>query len=165
MFQAPVFVDAPAEDVWNPEEEPCDQVRFSDFTGADSLGAAFASLTVFVLFQFLERGKPEEESWLCKRRAFRPYKPKPKPPTEDGQIPAHSVKDFGWLQNFSVRQTLSKSNRDALRKAAADANAELANADTTDRSGVISKSADGSSDESPAEDAPKFDDAHFAEEE
>ena len=120
-----MFVDAPAEEVWDPTEEPCDQVRFSDFTGADSLGAAVTSLVVFCFFQFLERGKPVEESWLCKRRAFRPYKPKPKPAEEGGDMPDHSVKDFGWLQNFSMRtSTLSKSHRAELEKVAADADAD-----------------------------------------
>eukprot|EP00562_Extubocellulus_spinifer_P003685 CAMPEP_0178538068 /NCGR_PEP_ID=MMETSP0696-20121128/36917_1 /TAXON_ID=265572 /ORGANISM="Extubocellulus spinifer, Strain CCMP396" /LENGTH=745 /DNA_ID=CAMNT_0020170321 /DNA_START=16 /DNA_END=2254 /DNA_ORIENTATION=- len=159
--KAPLFVDAPAEEVWNPEEEPCDQERFADFTGADSLGAAFCSLTVFLFMQFLERNKPIEESWLCKRRAFRPYKPKPKPPPEDGEIPEHSVKSFGWLQNYSMRASaISASLRSSIAKAATDAEGdddvmEITN-DTTNRSGGdlddIKESADN-------------DDAQFKEEE
>ena len=120
--------------MWNPEEEPCDQPRFSDYSGADSLGAFFASLIVFLIFQFLERGKPAEESWLCKKRAFRPYKPKPKPPPEDGEIPEHSVKDMGWLQNFSMRAgSLSMSLRSSIAKSALDeTNEDLTNEKDTD---------------------------------
>jgi len=125
------------------------------------LGAAFCSLTVFLFMQFLERNKPIEESWLCKRRAFRPYKPKPKPPPEDGEIPEHSVKSFGWLQNYSMRASaISASLRSSIAKAATDAEGdddvmEITN-DTTNRSGGdlddIKESADN-------------DDAQFKEEE
>lgn len=53
---APVFVDAPPEEVWNPDDpnQTCDQDRYSDFTGVDSLSAFFASIVVFTSVQYIE---------------------------------------------------------------------------------------------------------------
>jgi hypothetical protein len=45
---------------WNPETEPCEQTRFSDFTGVDSLSAFLAGLVTFLSIQYIEfvRGTP-----------------------------------------------------------------------------------------------------------
>jgi Na+/proline symporter len=50
----PPFIDAPAEEVWDPSTEMCDQQGFEDYTGVDSLSAFAVSIAVFVLVQFLE---------------------------------------------------------------------------------------------------------------
>jgi len=56
----PTFVDGNATDVWNPDTEPCDQERFADFTGVDSLTALLVSLIVYTSVQTIENstGKP-----------------------------------------------------------------------------------------------------------
>ena len=56
----PTFVDGPAGSVWDPSVEPCDQDKYSDYTGVDSLAAFGASALVFVLIQFVEHkiGRP-----------------------------------------------------------------------------------------------------------
>ena len=58
----PPFFDANATDTWDPATEPCDQRRFSDYTGADSLTAFVVSIVTFLAFQFIENsinnGKP-----------------------------------------------------------------------------------------------------------
>lgn len=55
----PVFVDAPAEEVWDPDTEICEQSSFTDFTGVDSLSAFLVSLLVFVLVQTIENATGE----------------------------------------------------------------------------------------------------------
>jgi len=50
----PPFFDEPADLLWNSTVEPCDQPRFEDYTGVDSLGSFFVSICVFVLVQTLE---------------------------------------------------------------------------------------------------------------
>ena len=50
----PPFFDEPADMLWDPEVEKCDQPRFEDYTGVDSLSAFAVSIIVFVLVQFLE---------------------------------------------------------------------------------------------------------------
>ena len=52
--KVPVFIDAPAEDVWDPSVEVCDTRQFEDYTGVDSLSALLASFLVFVTIQFIE---------------------------------------------------------------------------------------------------------------
>jgi Na+/proline symporter len=56
----PTFVDGNATEVWNPVAEPCDQERYEDFTGVDSLTALLVSLIVYVSVQTIEHttGKP-----------------------------------------------------------------------------------------------------------
>mmetsp|Transcript_4087 Transcript_4087/g.5876 ORF Transcript_4087/g.5876 Transcript_4087/m.5876 type:complete len:737 (+) Transcript_4087:428-2638(+) len=56
--KVPPFWDFPAEDAWDPADGACDQVRFADWTGLDSLAAPLVSLVVFVIIQFLERNGP-----------------------------------------------------------------------------------------------------------
>ena len=51
----PPFWDFPEADRWNLDAEPCDQERYNDLTGVDSLAAPAVGLIVFVLVQFLER--------------------------------------------------------------------------------------------------------------
>uniref|UniRef100_A0A7S3KY33 Uncharacterized protein n=1 Tax=Amphora coffeiformis TaxID=265554 RepID=A0A7S3KY33_9STRA len=51
----PAFIDAPAEDIWDPEMEPCNQDQFEDYTGVDSLAAAVLSLVVFCTIQIVEQ--------------------------------------------------------------------------------------------------------------
>lgn len=134
--KAPLFVDAPADEVWNPEEEPCDQERFADFTGADSLGAAFASLCVFAFFQFLERNKPAEESWLCKNRYFRPYKPKEKKEEEAEEDEEDTVPDFGWLHKLSMTgHSLTTSMRASIIRSSDKGTLSSTGKDTLSSSG------------------------------
>ncbi len=47
-------------DQWDPATQECQQKRFKDFTGVDSLGAFLLSIITFVSVQFLEHqtGKP-----------------------------------------------------------------------------------------------------------
>ena len=58
----PIFFDAPAEDLWNPDDpsEACNSVQLEDYTGVDSLAAFVVSLLVFVLVTLVEKamGKP-----------------------------------------------------------------------------------------------------------
>ena len=54
----PSFWDFPEADRWNPDVEPCDQTRFNDLTGVDSLAAPVVGLIVFIAVQFLERNGP-----------------------------------------------------------------------------------------------------------
>jgi Na+/proline symporter len=54
----PPFLDFPEELIWNPETEQCQQERYRDFTGLDSLAAPAASLLVYLTVQFLERNGP-----------------------------------------------------------------------------------------------------------
>lgn len=45
-------------DLWDVDTEPCEQTRFNDLTGVDSLSAPIVGLIVFVAVQFLERNGP-----------------------------------------------------------------------------------------------------------
>jgi Na+/proline symporter len=54
----PSFWDFPEADRWDPSAEPCDQSRFKDLTGVDSLAAPVVGLIVFMAVQFLERNGP-----------------------------------------------------------------------------------------------------------
>jgi Na+/proline symporter len=56
----PTFVDGPAGSVWDPSIEPCEQEKYSDYTGVDSLAAFGASMLVFIIIQFVEHkiGRP-----------------------------------------------------------------------------------------------------------
>lgn len=56
----PKFVDAPSGSIWNPNEQKCDQGRFKDYSGVDSLTAFIVSVVTFVLVQLIEHyiGKP-----------------------------------------------------------------------------------------------------------
>jgi hypothetical protein len=56
----PPFFDEPAESLWNPEDEPCVQRQFEDYTGVDSLSAFACSVLTFLTIQFLEHrmGRP-----------------------------------------------------------------------------------------------------------
>ena len=53
---APTFVDDPNQ--WDPSVEVCDQARFNDYTGVDSLVSPIVALVVFIFFQVLERNGP-----------------------------------------------------------------------------------------------------------
>jgi hypothetical protein len=50
----PVFVDAPADQIWDPSTEVCMQGQFKDYTGVDSLSAFFCSIFVFTLVHITE---------------------------------------------------------------------------------------------------------------
>jgi len=56
----PVFFDMPTADVWDPAVEQCQQARFKDYTGVDSLSAFAISVITFVVIQAIENssGKP-----------------------------------------------------------------------------------------------------------
>jgi hypothetical protein len=54
----PSFFDVPDDEKWDPSTEQCDQPRFNDWTGVDSLSAPLVGLFVFALVQFLERDGP-----------------------------------------------------------------------------------------------------------
>jgi hypothetical protein len=75
----PPFFDQPEADLWDPDAEPCDQPRFNDLTGVDSLSAPVAGLIVFVLVQFLERNGPLID--FAKDGWFAPY-------LKEGQVEA-----------------------------------------------------------------------------
>lgn len=53
-LKAPTFFDGNSSTVWNPELEPCEQSRFKDYTGVDSLVSLTASALVFVIIQAIE---------------------------------------------------------------------------------------------------------------
>ena len=71
----PTYFDKPQEEVWDSNTEHCEQPRYNDWTGVDSLVAPVASAIVFVFVQFLERNGPihnfdpngvmGELSWAC----------------------------------------------------------------------------------------------------
>lgn len=50
----PNFIDAPTSDHWDPALEPCHQELAKDYTGVDSLAAAFLSLVIFLSIQTVE---------------------------------------------------------------------------------------------------------------
>ena len=50
----PIFFDAPAEDIWDPATQPCEQEYYDDFTGTDSLASFFAAVFVFLSVQVIE---------------------------------------------------------------------------------------------------------------
>jgi hypothetical protein len=54
----PTFFDKPQEEVWDPSAEQCEQPRYNDWTGIDSLSAPVAAAIVFIFVQFLERNGP-----------------------------------------------------------------------------------------------------------
>lgn len=55
----PGFLDVPNDQKWDPSDgKQCDQARFGDWTGVDSLCAPLVGLIIFVLVQFLERNGP-----------------------------------------------------------------------------------------------------------
>ena len=54
----PLFFDKPTEEVWDPNVEQCDQPRYNDWTGVDSLATPIAAAIVFIFIQFLERNGP-----------------------------------------------------------------------------------------------------------
>ena len=59
---APTFIDAPAEEVWDPNDpdQECVMRQYEDYTGVDSLSALLVSFTLFVTIQTIENmcGKP-----------------------------------------------------------------------------------------------------------
>lgn len=58
-LKVPVFVDAQPSDVWDPSArgEMCEQERFRDYSGIDSLAAFAVSFVVFVVVQLAEHWK------------------------------------------------------------------------------------------------------------
>lgn len=67
----PAFFDVPTADHWDPsvESEQCDQPRFNDWTGVDSLSAPLCGCIIFVFVQWLERNGPirdfAEDGIMC----------------------------------------------------------------------------------------------------
>eukprot|EP00529_Nitzschia_sp_RCC80_P014061 CAMPEP_0113474276 /NCGR_PEP_ID=MMETSP0014_2-20120614/18494_1 /TAXON_ID=2857 /ORGANISM="Nitzschia sp." /LENGTH=743 /DNA_ID=CAMNT_0000367105 /DNA_START=176 /DNA_END=2407 /DNA_ORIENTATION=- /assembly_acc=CAM_ASM_000159 len=59
---APTFIDAPAEEVWDPNDpdQECVMRQYEDYTGVDSLSALLVSFVLFVTIQTIEHmcGKP-----------------------------------------------------------------------------------------------------------
>jgi len=53
----PTYVDQPADQVWNPAVEPCDQPPLSDYRGVDSLTAFACSFAVFAVVQLIENAR------------------------------------------------------------------------------------------------------------
>lgn len=53
-LKAPTFFDGNSSMIWNPAVEPCEQGRYKDYTGLDSLVSLAASALVFVLVQVIE---------------------------------------------------------------------------------------------------------------
>lgn len=49
----PAFIDTNGT-VWNPKDQPCDQVPYQDYTGVDSLAGFFACSMIYVSIQILE---------------------------------------------------------------------------------------------------------------
>ncbi|KAL3762641.1 hypothetical protein ACHAW5_007212 [Stephanodiscus triporus] len=54
----PTYFDKPQEEVWDPNNEQCEQPRYNDWTGVDSLASPIAAAIVFIFVQFLERNGP-----------------------------------------------------------------------------------------------------------
>ncbi|KAL7464244.1 hypothetical protein ACHAXS_004588 [Conticribra weissflogii] len=56
----PTFFDVPTEQHWDPsvKGEQCEQPRYNDWTGVDSLAAPISALIVFIFVQWLERNGP-----------------------------------------------------------------------------------------------------------
>jgi len=54
----PGFWDELEENRWDQSSEPCEQSRFNDLTGVDSVAAPVVGLIVFMTVQFLERNGP-----------------------------------------------------------------------------------------------------------
>jgi hypothetical protein len=50
----PAFIDVDPSLHWNPEEQPCFQDRYNDWTGVDSLAAPFVALVCFCVVQAIE---------------------------------------------------------------------------------------------------------------
>jgi hypothetical protein len=50
----PSFIDVDPSEQWNPEEQPCYQDRFNDWTGIDSLVAPGVALICFSAIQTIE---------------------------------------------------------------------------------------------------------------
>lgn len=61
----PVWADANATDIWDSTKEQCDQDRFRDYTGLDSLTAFMVSILTFLLFQFLENSVNQGKPLFC----------------------------------------------------------------------------------------------------
>ena len=80
----PPFWDEPAEDLWDADAEPCEQKRFNDLTGVDSLAAPVVGFIVFVAVQFLERNGPIIE--FAKEGVMAPY-------LKEGQGEAYSEEE------------------------------------------------------------------------
>ncbi|CAM9540104.1 unnamed protein product, partial [Choristocarpus tenellus] len=59
----PSFIDAPTTDHWNPDT--CDQPRFEDWTGLDSLVSPIAGLVVMFAISLLERLVGGSTVWCC----------------------------------------------------------------------------------------------------
>lgn len=117
----PVFVEDSTGEigVWDPAEEPCEQKRFRDFTGADSLGSAFVSLVVFVAIQWLERNKEHGKGWLSKYSFMSPYAvPTDEDATDDrrlGWLSAHSQHKLNFLgRSMHKIKQLNRSMRGSL---------------------------------------------------
>ena len=59
---APTFIDAPSEEVWDPEDpdQECVMRQYEDYQGVDSLSALLVSFLLFVTVQAIENmsGKP-----------------------------------------------------------------------------------------------------------
>jgi len=60
----PEFLDVNPADMWDPTEEVCEQVRFKDFTGIDSLVSPLVALIVFGSVQMVEQYFDIELFWF-----------------------------------------------------------------------------------------------------
>ena len=54
----PTYFDKPRDEIWDPNGEQCEQPRYNDWTGVDSLAAPIAAAIVFIFVQYLERNGP-----------------------------------------------------------------------------------------------------------
>ena len=54
----PTYFDKPQDEIWDPNAEQCEQPRYNDWTGVDSLAAPIAAAIVFIFVQYLERNGP-----------------------------------------------------------------------------------------------------------
>jgi uncharacterized sodium:solute symporter family permease YidK len=50
----PSFIDVKPSQIWNPEEQPCDQTGYEDWTGIDSISALLAAFLSFCAIQTIE---------------------------------------------------------------------------------------------------------------
>lgn len=104
----PTFFDVPASDMWNPQEEQCQQRQFEDYTGVDSLASFLASVLVFVTVQFLERNGP---------MFVLPFQTPYDKLIEEEKILDETVKDLEMTAN---RETISPDRSEGVQKAQAE---------------------------------------------
>lgn len=87
----PPFWDFAEADRWDPSVESCEQERFNDLTGVDSLVAPVVGCIVFVFVQILERNGPLVE--FAKDGNMTPY-------LKEGQVEAMKIGDGDGSDSF-----------------------------------------------------------------